>query len=111
MPYRMFLLVVVCQNTVIRSPGLLLQFSVNSVIASREPTSRAPCLGFSTVPIMDCAVWSREFPLERFASTTTIASYSSLWISVVWSVKSPFHDKHGAASTSIGPYDSSAIAS
>ena len=93
MPYRMFLLVVVCQNTVIRSPGLLLQFSANSVTAFREPTSRAPCSAFSTVPIMDGAVWSRELPLERFASTTAI-DYGSLWIYVVWSVKSPFHDKH-----------------
>ena len=48
--------------------------SANSVIASREPTSRAPCSdGLSTVPNMDCAAQSRELPLERFASTTAMA--------------------------------------
>ena len=94
MPYRMFLLVVVCQTTAKHSPCLLLQFSANSVIVSREPTNGALYSGFSTVQIMDCAVWFREFPLERFASTTAIASYGSLWICVIWSVKSPFYDKH-----------------
>ena len=48
------------------------KFSANSVIASREPTSRVVCSGLSTVSIMDCAVWSRELPLVRFASTTAI---------------------------------------
>ena len=53
----------------IHSCGLLLQFSANSVIASRESTSRAPCSGFSTVPITDYAVWSHKHPLGMFAFT------------------------------------------
>ena len=46
----------------------LLLFSDNCVTASHEPTSRAPCSGFSIVPMMNYAV-----PLERFAFTTAIA--------------------------------------
>ena len=62
-----------------------LLLSDNSVTASHEPTSRAPSSGFSIVPMMEHAVRSHELPLERFASTTAIASYGSLRISVVWS--------------------------
>ena len=46
----------------IRSRGLFLQFSANRIIVSREPNSRAPCSGFSTVPI----VWIAPFGLVSF---------------------------------------------
>ena len=62
-----------------------LLFRDNSITASHEPTSRAPCSGFDTVPMMDYAVGSRELPLERFASTTAIVSYGALRSFVVWS--------------------------
>ena len=87
MPYRMFLFAVVCKNgcnTQAVACWLLL-FSDNSITASRKPTSRAPCSGFSTVLMMDYAVRSCELRLERFASTTAIATNGSLRISVVWS--------------------------
>ena len=76
--------------------GLLLPFSV---IASREPVSRAPCSGLGTVPIMDCTgsvlwtslekVWFHNsnsygsgFGLFGLHSPTTIilCQYVSLWI-------------------------------
>ena len=48
----------------IRSRGLLL-------LLSHKPTNTAPrSAGLSTVPIIDCAVHSRELLLERFAFTT-----------------------------------------
>ena len=45
-------------------------FFNSELIASHEPTSRAPCSGLWTVPIMDCTVQSHELSLERLASTT-----------------------------------------
>ena len=52
-----------------------LLFSDDSVTASHEPTSRAPCSGFSIFPRKDYTFQSRELPLAKFASTTAIASY------------------------------------
>ena len=69
MPYRMFLFVAVCQNGCNTQPWPV-AVTANSVIVSHEPTSRVPCSGLSTVPIMDCAIQSCELPLESFASAT-----------------------------------------
>ena len=47
--------------------GLLLQFSANTVIASREPISTAPFSGLRTVPIIDCTIWYQELSQPALA--------------------------------------------
>ena len=71
----------------IRSRGRLLLFSANTVITSREPTSREPCSGLHTVPII------APFGLANRTSFGIVCfhnsnSYGSRRICVVWLVTS-----------------------